>query len=172
MIDQTHQWYVLMTRNKSEFTCIDKLEEQGIECFTPWHYTYRKWSDRTRRKKEAKFPAYIFAKISCKELEGLNSCKPHVTILKRGRIHDPIPIKIIEGLKQIVDQSGNFSIRNRLLQKGQRVRIIDGPFLGQYAEVYGYNGNRQAFLRIGEAGLSVEVPIQMVGNNMILQNDR
>ena len=162
MIDQTHQWYALKTRYQSEFKCVDKLVEQGIECFTPWQYTYKEWSDRTKRIKEAKFPQYLFAKISCLELSGLNSCKPHVTIVKRGEIPDSIPEKIIEGLKQIDEQSGDFYITDRPLQKGQRVRITEGVFTGQYAEVYGNNGNRKAYLRMGEAGLSVEIPFYMV----------
>ena len=158
MIDQTHHWYALRTRYQSEFKCVEQLLRQGVECFTPWNYTYRRWSDRTKRIQVAMFPQYIFGIISCIELGLLNSCEPHVTIVKRAGLPDPIPTEIIIRLQKLKESVEGYQFIDRPLQRGELVEIVDGLFMGLPAEVIGCKGNRRAFVRLGNSGLILEIP--------------
>jgi len=162
MINKDYHWHALKTKYQSEFRCIEFLSQQGIECFTPWNYSFRQRSDRLKRIKLAAFPQYIFVRISCVELPLINCCQPHVVIVKNGGEPDIIPDKIIEGLKKANDQTGTFKFLNTPLRKGQIVQVTDGPFIGLEAELIGVKGTKKAIVRIGKSDISAEIPIHMV----------
>lgn len=164
MINRDYHWYALKTSYQSEFRCLEFLENQEIDCFTPWKYTYRAWSDRTKRVKVACFPQYIFVRISCVELPLLNCCKPHVGLVRNRNEPDKIPERIVEGLKLIKDQTDIFHFLNSPLRKGQIVQVIEGPFIGLEAEVHGLNGTKKVIVRIGKGDIAVQIPVHMVNH--------
>jgi len=158
MIDHKYCWYALKTNYQAEMKCIDFLTDNGIECFTPWEYSFRKWTDRIKRIEVPRFSQYIFAEVSCIELPIINCCKPHVGIVKRGNRPDPIPPKVVCSLQSIGNDSGLYQFQDIPVRKGQQVLIIDGPFIGQMADLHGLNGSKKAIVRIGSTGLSVSIP--------------
>lgn len=132
------KWYALYTNPRAEKKVRHALDAKGIENYLPLLKKRKKWSDRYKWVEEPLFASYIFVKI---DLEN-----QHLTVLKLPHAvqfvsTEKIPAEIsdadIELLKVSVENYAvSLVVRDtHSLQKGERVRVVDGPFAGKIALV-------------------------------------
>ena len=57
------QWFVLRTKPRNELKVSERLQQQGIETFTPSYTEIRQWSDRKKKVRVPYFPSYVFVRL-------------------------------------------------------------------------------------------------------------
>ncbi len=123
------RWYLVYTKQRSERIAKNSLEEKGLEVYLPMVKVWR--VRRKRYEKEPLFPNYIFVHLDLeKDSIGAVRWAPGVRYFVRfDNSEGPtvVPDEIIEYIKtktgEIEDKGGIGQ-----LKKGDRVRIVDGPF--------------------------------------------
>lgn len=120
-------WYLIHTKARQETTALTNLERQGYTCYLPKITKETKGSGK-RTKTEAMFPRYLF--IQLETGEGGNNWMP----IRSTRGVDKL-VQFGETYPRVEDQLIH-SLREReqdtplqpILQKGDGVHILDGPF--------------------------------------------
>jgi len=131
MISMRARWYVAQTKPKAERRVFQWLETKGIEVFVPKMEIKRKRRNRAVTLIEPVFPGYVFVRIEPRP-NSWNKLKwtPGIKIiLGYDGVPSPVPGKVIEELRE---RTGNESFiqPNPKFNKGERVRIVDGPLRG------------------------------------------
>lgn len=120
-------WYLIHTKARQETTALTNLERQGYTCYLPKITKEAKGSGK-RTKTEAMFPRYLF--IHLETGEGGNNWMP----IRSTRGVDKL-VQFGETYPRVEDQLIH-SLRERerdtplqpILNKGDGVQILDGPF--------------------------------------------
>ncbi len=125
------RWYVAQTKPKAERRVSQWLETKGIEAFIPKMEIKRKRRNRAVTLIEPVFPGYVFVRIeprpnSWNKLKWTPGIK---TILGYDGVPSPIPGEVIEGLRERTGAE-SFIQPNPKFNKGEKVRIVDGPLRG------------------------------------------
>jgi len=123
------RWYLVYTKRRSERTAKNSLEEKGFEVYLPMVKVWR--VRRKRYETEPLFPNYIFVHLDLEEDPvGTVQWAPGVKrFVQFNNDEGPavVPDEIIEYIKvktgEIEDKGGIGQFK-----KGDRVRIVDGPF--------------------------------------------
>lgn len=125
------RWYVAQTKPKAERRVSQWLETKNIEVFVPKMEIKRKRRNRAVSLSEPVFPGYIFVRIeshpySWNKLRWTPGIRK---ILGYDGVPSPVPREVIEELRE---QTGNESFiqPNSKFNKGEKVRIVDGPLRG------------------------------------------
>lgn len=122
-------WYVLQSNVRKESFVRDRVKELGREVFLPLLTERRR--GRRRATTGPFFPGYLFARLS--EAEGdlaqvrwLHGVR---RVLGDGSSPRPVHEAIVDTIRMRADRSGQVRLAGRL-RRGDRVRILDGPFAG------------------------------------------
>ncbi len=123
-------WYALFTKPRKEQQVADALAEKGIQTYVPtWrvHTRGRGWVQRPF------FPRYIFARIDF-DAVGISVVRwtPGLTnIVSFDGRPAWVPDEIVERLKERLaemDAAAEGRVYAPRFRRGQRVRILEGPF--------------------------------------------
>lgn len=126
-------WYVLSVKPHKERSVYRYLQTQDIEAFYPV-LRVKPVNPRSRRERPF-FPGYMFVHIDLED-EGDNRLRwiPGTRGLVRFGEHPAVvPENLIVELRAQVKEFQKSGQKRRELQKGDRVRIIKGPFAGYEA---------------------------------------
>jgi transcriptional antiterminator RfaH len=114
---------------------------------------------------EPLFPRYLFARFDCAmtRWRSINGSRGVVQLLTQGRDPIPVPHGVVEKLVAETDACGVTSLSALgVFWKGRKVRINEGAFAGQVAEIdaLSLNGSMRAKLLLSLLGriTSVELP--------------
>jgi transcriptional antiterminator RfaH len=132
------RWYVVHTQPRCEEQALQNLSAQGFRCFLPKLLRLRSHARRKTTILEPLFPRYLFAQFdsALTRWRSINGSRGVVQLLAHGP--DPIPVApgVIEKLLADTDERGLTSLSALgVLWKGRKVRISDGVFAGQTAEI-------------------------------------
>jgi transcriptional antiterminator RfaH len=133
-----NRWYVIHTQPRHEDRALWHLRNQGFECFLPLLRRRRTHARKVRTVMEPLFPGYLFAffNSATTRWRSINGSRGVVQLLTDGAHPLAVPDGIVESLLSQTDAEGGTSAVPLLeLCKGRRVRICDGAFAGQVAEV-------------------------------------
>ncbi len=125
-------WFVVHTKPRQESVAQEQLERQGYPVYLPRMSLPRlrrgRWSDTV----EPLFPRYLFAQVEVGEqaLAPIRSTRGVTAVLKFGNRYAEAPAGLIESLQARADASGLHVLADSGLRKGDRLRIIAGPFEG------------------------------------------
>lgn len=125
-------WFVVHTKPRQEAVAREQLERQGYPVYLPRLSLPRlrrgRWSDTV----EPLFPRYLFAQVEVGEqaLAPIRSTRGVTAVLKFGNRYAEVPAALIEALRARADESGMHVLADSGLRKGDRLRIIAGPFEG------------------------------------------
>lgn len=134
-------WVVVQLRPNMLVKACKHLENQNFEYFAPSRFETIKSSNGFKRIKRLLFPGYIFVhcNVDAKNISALKSTVG-LSRLVRGMGDGPgiIPDSFIEELKVAngVKRSPEAS-----LKRGNKVHIIDGPFVGLVGEIMNADSN-------------------------------
>ena len=130
MAEDELAWYVIQAQTRKEREVETGLQRQGLEIFLPMVTVPSRRRDRKVTLRVPLFPGYLFinARLNTQIIHKIIKAHYVFRLLGNGR-PVPIPEAEIEAIKAIV--SGDHPYYPwRFLEKGKRVRVIDGPLTG------------------------------------------
>jgi transcriptional antiterminator RfaH len=129
--DLNPRWYVVQTHPHAEIKASTHLVRQGYQIFLPRYLRRRRHARRVDIVPAAMFPRYLFVAIdrSVQQWRCIHSTFGVTRLVCHGDDPVPVPVGIVEGLQQRVDEEGY--IRLDLTPRfapGDKVRVLDGAF--------------------------------------------
>jgi transcriptional antiterminator NusG len=125
---QEAAWYVIHTRSRHESKVELALQQKGLEIFLPRMIVASRRRDRRLLLKVPLFPGYLFVHtwLTSPNFHEIIRLDGVVRLLGvKGRPH-PVAAEKVESIKAIVAGERPYSPW-RMLQRGMRVRISEGP---------------------------------------------
>ncbi len=128
------RWYALRSKPKKEPIVWRKVLSIGIECFYP-QIRVHPVNPRSRKSKPY-FPGYLFIRVDLEDM-GISRFRwmPHTLgLVTFGGEAAYIPDSLIQALQrqiEVVNEKGGELFSD--LKRGDKVKIIDGPFSGYEA---------------------------------------
>lgn len=121
-------WYVCQTKSREEQSAEVNLRKQGYETYLPQILTDRRKNEH--KATEPLFPGYLFVNLSNEtdDWRPIQSTRGVISLVKFGDIPAPIPLDIINALKEVENELGiNQSFKTEYI-KGDKVRMLNKPF--------------------------------------------
>lgn len=147
-VDPSLDWYLVYTHPKAEAKAAIELQRAGYKTFLP---TFRREIVRSRGKPTetivAMFPRYLF--ISGRRRVWPTMVDGVQDIVRNGLAWEKMPPGVIEAIVEF--QNTEIAVPP-VLQPGDRVEILDGPFASFMATVNKVLGNDQAELLVSMFG--------------------
>ena len=143
-INQLKHWYLIHSKPQQEYLAKNNLERQGYEIYVPLAPVHRRRRGRIRTEVGPMFPRYLFIRLN----EAVDNWGPirstlGVTeLVKFGQKPAHVPNNLIDTLKEREDANGIQVLPPKILQKGQKIRILEGPFEG-YEGVFEVKSGRE-----------------------------
>jgi len=131
-LDGSYPWYVVHTKPRQELLALENLERQGYCCYLPQLKLKKPKARKLIVIDEPMFPRYLFigadALFEKKGTSFIRSTKGVHELVRFGT--EPAEIKF-ELLKGIFDrEQAQHSSSSEPFQKGDCVRVVDGPLAG------------------------------------------
>lgn len=158
-------WYACYTRARHERRVEERLRSQGIESYLPELTRTRQWKDRKKRVSFPIFPGYVFGRFTLRQLYPVLSTPGVSTIIRTNGYPTPIPSEELDNVRRFVEAletTGTESEPRTFLAKGERVRVIEGPFVDVEGIVVDHRGRKRVLVgleAIGQ-GLEINIPVQ------------
>jgi transcription termination/antitermination protein NusG len=123
-------WYVIHAQTRKEMEVEMALRQQGLETFLPIVTVPSRRRDRKVTLHVPLFPGYLFinARLDTRTFHQVIKAHHVFRLLGNGR-PTTIPEEEVEGIKAIVSGE-RLCYPWRFLEKGKKVRVIDGPLSG------------------------------------------
>lgn len=156
------RWYACYTRGRHEKKVAAHLDSRGIETFLPVHRLEVQWSDRRKTVDRPLFASYVFARFRAGELPQVLSTRGLVTILRAGGTLAVIPDEEIENVRRFADAVTGHRIipeREALIEAGDRVRVLTGPFAGVEGVAVLRRGRSRLLVALGAVGEGLTVDL-------------
>ncbi|MBI9082892.1 MAG: UpxY family transcription antiterminator [Desulfobacterales bacterium] len=124
-------WYVLHTRSRFENVVNEGLCKKDKEAFLPRIQVQSRRKDRKKMIHVPLFPGYVFVRTDLNPYSQLEVLKTIGVVRFVGNASGPLSVQnaSIESLKLMVSTDREISTGLRL-QKGDRVVVVKGPFVG------------------------------------------
>ncbi|WP_294255768.1 transcription/translation regulatory transformer protein RfaH [Propionivibrio sp.] len=124
-------WYVVYTRPRQEARALENLRNQGFVCFLPTLSAERLRGGRQVEIAEALFPRYLFVylEVGRSNWSTIRSTRGVVKLVEFGGVAARIPEAFISALAEQPTQ------QKKLFEVGERLKVIDGPFVGIETEL-------------------------------------
>ena len=139
---ETHPaWYGLHTRSRFEQVVFDGLYNKSLEAFLPKITVISKRRDRRKKIRVPLFPGYVFVRSDLNAHERLEIVKTVGVVRVIGNKDGPIsiPDEAIDSLRIIVAGDNPVETGTRF-RKGDRVMVVEGPFVGVVGTFVRYRG--------------------------------
>jgi transcriptional antiterminator RfaH len=126
------RWYVLCTKSNYEKQAEQNIRRMGVECFLPLLQERRTIRRKVRTVVAPLFPGYLFVRINLSEhYRAVSYARGVGKIVEFGATPVEVDIALIEAIKSRMASSEVYVLeRPKELSSGQRVQIMDGPFVG------------------------------------------
>lgn len=160
MINTAH-WFAVHVKSRHEFKVSERLVKAGIDVFLPAVERMSRWKDRNKLIQFPLFPGYLFVNITVRHDHTLTVLKTKGVVRFLGTVPgepEPVPDEQIFWLKKIVGSKANLD-PYPYLQKGQRVRIKQGPLVGVEGLLVEKAGQHKLVLSIDILSQSTSVTI-------------
>jgi transcription elongation factor/antiterminator RfaH len=158
-------WYVAHTRSRFEQVVSDGFGKKSLETFLPKITVMSKRRDRRKKIRVPLFPGYVFIRSDLNPHERLEIVKTTGVVRLVGNKDGPIPVpdEAIDSLRIIVAVDNPVETGTRF-RKGDRVMVVEGPFVGVIGTFVRYRGFGRVVVAIEALGqyAAVNVPEEHV----------
>ncbi|WP_306120549.1 MULTISPECIES: transcriptional activator RfaH [unclassified Roseitalea] len=130
------RWYAAATQPRRETYAIGHLERQGFVTFIPRRRVTVRHARRTSTQILSFFPGYVFVRFDPNRdrWRSVNGTHGVRSLVMEGEMPLPAPQGLVETLQAMTGEDGFFAPENAF-EKGDRVRMLGGPFRDMLAEV-------------------------------------
>ncbi len=124
-------WYVIHTRCHHEVKVEERLRNRGLEVFLPRLTTVSRRRDRKKLLHVPLFPGYLFVQniLESPTYYAILNLPGVVRILANNGRLQPVPTQTIKSIRLAVASDQPY-YPHQYLQKGTRVRVMEGPLAG------------------------------------------
>ena len=153
-------WYVLHTRSRFEQVVFEGLERKSLEAFLPRMTVMSKRRDRRLKIRVPLFPGYVFVKSTLNPHERLEIVKTVGVVRLVGNRDGPVPVEdeAIDSLRIMVTGDNPIATGTRL-KKGDRVMVVEGPFVGVIGTFVRYRGAGRVVVSVEALGQYAAVDV-------------
>ena len=153
-------WYVLHTRSRFEQVVFEGLERKSLEAFLPRMTVMSKRRDRRLKIRVPLFPGYVFVKSALNPHERLEIVKTVGVVRLVGNRDGPVPVEdeAIDSLRIMVTGDNPIATGTRL-KKGDRVMVVEGPFVGVIGTFVRYRGAGRVVVSVEALGQYAAVDV-------------
>lgn len=151
------KWFALYVKPKHEKVVEQELLRGNYEAYLPLTKSLRQWSDRKKMVEMPLIPSYVFARIKESDMYDILRFKGCLRFVWFNNKPCPIPDNQIDSMKLLQAKELEIELENDIRpSRGDRIRIIDGPFEGLVGVVK--NGNKKNFaVRIDSLRLDLSI---------------
>ena len=130
-------WYLIYTKPRQEYLARENLDRQGFVTYLPLVQQSRRRNGRYIKIIEPYFPRYLFIQLNTDtdNWAPIRSTLGVSQMVRFGGIPAVLPDDLITYLKQNDDSNGLQQQRQRDMSPGDRIEIVNGPFVG-YQGIY------------------------------------
>lgn len=160
--EKTLHWFAANTKPRQEKFIRDRLNALGIENFVPTRFEIRQWSHRKKKVEVPVIPHLVFIRTDFDTSFTLpNSLKFEIWYLKDRETKTSliIPDKQMNDFMQVLASSTqNVEIIPTNFSKGDKVRVIRGPFIGIEGELEQKNDQHRVIINVqGIVALAINI---------------
>jgi transcription antitermination factor NusG len=155
------RWYACQTRSRSEKRVVRLLPYRDVGAYLPVVRLVRQWADRTKIVEFPLFPGYIFARFGLTELHGVLSVPGIASVVSVGGRPVPIRDAEIENIRRVAAglAATNKRPEPQPFQRGDPVRVIDGPFRGVLGLVIELRGRLRVLVGLHAIGVGISIDV-------------
>lgn len=130
------RWYAVNSQPRKEGMALENLERQGFESWLPLVARSVRKNGRWATKVEPLFARYLFVNVdvAAQDISPIRSTLGCIGLVRQGGLPVPVPVGVVEALQDSVDPETGLhrlsEIGAPVFQRGDRVRILGGPFEG------------------------------------------
>jgi len=152
-VEIVKHWYVAKTRARQEKVVQQRLQDLGVETFLPSRMEVRQWHDRKKKVEVMLIPNTIFVHeekakaLSMPNKEGV-LISYMIDYMTRSML--VVPDRQMENFMFLMDVSEDaMKINNDVLYlKGDKIRVVKGPFAGLEGELMRIDGNDKVVVKL------------------------
>lgn len=153
---KTYKWHTLYIRVNQEKKVHKLLTEANIECYLPLKKTLRQRSDRKVWIEEPFFRSYLFVNISEFEyFKVLNAPGVIMYVTFEGKAHVMTNSQMTNIKTLINQQEREVVVSRETIEKGEKAKVLYGPFKGMEGEVIKICNSYRILLRIDSFGFNL-----------------
>jgi transcriptional antiterminator RfaH len=125
----TLSWYAVYTQPSKESLAAQHLRNQGFEVYLPQYQKLRRHAGRTDIVATPLFPRYLFAGLEAERQRwrSVNGTRGVVGLVMFGEKPTPVPQAVIDEIRGREDATGYVRLNGPTFQRGQALRIVEGP---------------------------------------------
>jgi transcriptional antiterminator RfaH len=154
-------WYLIHSKPRQEKLTEENLQRQGYSTYLPMTSVRRRKRGKTVSEVGPMFPRYLFIQLSeeTDDWRPIRSTFGVSNLVRFGQIPARVPDELITTLKVREDDKGLCILPEREYQKGDNVRIAEGPFEGYEAIFQSKNAKDRVSLlvRVIEQSINISV---------------
>lgn len=153
---RTYKWYTVYTRVNQEKKVYRLLTETGVECYYPTRKTLRQRSDRKVWIEEPFFRSYLFVHINDFQYYNvLNTPGVIMYVTFEGKAH-VLSDEQMFSIKTLINQhEREVTVSRDKIEKGEKAKVLFGPFKGMEGEVVQICNSYRIVLRIDSFGYNL-----------------
>jgi transcription antitermination factor NusG len=157
----TPAWYACLTRARAEKKVTTLLTQRGVQSYLPVVPRLRQWHDRKKRVAIPLFPSYVFAKFEARGVLPILKTPGVASVVRFDGRLAAIPDADIENIARFAEllADSGYEPPPVRFEKGQRIKIVSGPFEGVYGTVVEARGRRRVLVGLETIGLGFEVDV-------------
>lgn len=127
----TARWYVVKTKVRAEQLAEENLCRQGYAAWLPRVTCERRRRGKWQPNSEPLFPGYVFVELEAgvQNFSPIRSTRGVSNLVSFAREPKAMPEGAVESLRKLHDSLED-TAGVELFEKGQKVRLVDGPFKG------------------------------------------
>jgi transcriptional antiterminator RfaH len=125
------RWFVAHTHPHAEAKATAHLDRQGFEIYFPRYLKRRRHARRVETVAAPLFPRYLFVAIDldAQRWRSIYSTVGVSRLVCTGDDPTPVPVGVVEGLKQREDAKGFIKLDSRPpFHRGEKIRVLEGAF--------------------------------------------
>ncbi len=158
------RWYVAYTRPRAEGQAVGHLLRQGFEAYVPLCRKLHRHARRTEAVKAPVFPRYVFVALdlTADRWNSVNGTRGICHLVRYGDRPAAVPEGIVEAYRAQENDHGFVSLASlALLERGARLRMLDGAFAGQTGRYERMTADERLVLLLDVLGreVSISVPV-------------
>ena len=122
-------WFAVYTQPGKESLAARHLQNQGFDAYLPRYQKLRRHAGKTEIVAAPLFPRYLFAGIDtdAQRWRSVNGTRGVIGLVMSGDKPIAVPEPVIAEIRSREDDKGFIQLNRPQFQRGQALRIVDGP---------------------------------------------
>lgn len=157
------RWYLVYAKPRQEQAAQENLVRQGYRTYLPLLRVPRRRLGRRVIRVEAMFPRYLFIHLDTvtDNWAPIRSTVGVSKLVRFGGEPAPVPDKLIEALRARENKQGVQDVPLHSYQRGQKVRIEEGPFMGYEGIFLAKTGEERVLVLLDVVGKQAKARVDI-----------